>query len=87
MTKTRLDQLVFEKGFAESRERAKALVMSGQIFLNGHRADKPGMQVDPQAEVELHGSAPQVRSSFAPQEKDPKRSAARHSGLRRQGDP
>ena len=57
MTKTRLDQLVFEKGFAESRERAKALVMSGQIFLNGHRADKPGMQVDPQAEVELHGSA------------------------------
>ena len=57
ITKKRLDQLVFEKGFAESRERAKALIMSGQIFLNGQRADKPGLQVDPAAEIALHGAA------------------------------
>lgn len=56
MTKIRLDQLVFEKGYTESRERAKALVMSGQIFLNGQRADKPGMQVDPDANLEMHGT-------------------------------
>ncbi len=44
MSKTRLDVLVFERGLAESRERAKALVMSGVVFVDGRREDKPGTQ-------------------------------------------
>lgn len=55
MKKQRLDQLVFELGLTESRERAKTTIMSGQIFVNGQRADKPGMSVDPDAQIELRG--------------------------------
>ncbi len=54
MSKIRLDQLIFEKGFAESREKAKALIMSGCVFLDGQRADKPGMSVAPDTEPEVH---------------------------------
>ena len=43
--KIRLDRLVELQGFAESRERAKAVIMSGAIYINGNRADKPGMMV------------------------------------------
>ena len=35
MKKVRLDQLVFERGFTESRERAKTTVMSGLVYVNG----------------------------------------------------
>lgn len=55
MKKQRLDQLVFDLGLTESRERAKTTIMSGQIFVNGQRADKPGMSVDPDAQIELRG--------------------------------
>lgn len=57
MSKIRLDQLVFDLGLAESRERAKTTIMSGLVFINGQRADKPGMQVNPDVQVELHGKA------------------------------
>ncbi len=57
MKKIRLDQLVYELGFTESRERAKTTVMSGIVFVNGQRADKPGMPVSPDAKVEVHGDA------------------------------
>lgn len=57
MKKIRLDQLVFDLGLAESRERAKTTVMSGLVFVNGQRADKPGMQVSPDANVEVKGTA------------------------------
>ena len=57
MKKIRLDQLVFDLGFAESRERAKTTVMSGLVFVNGQRADKPGMQVSPDVNVEVKGTA------------------------------
>lgn len=53
MGKIRLDQLVFEKGYAPSREKARALIMSGCVFLDGQRADKPGQQVSPDAEPEV----------------------------------
>ncbi len=53
MSKIRLDQLVFEKGYAPSREKARALIMSGCVFLDGQRADKPGQQVSPDAEPEV----------------------------------
>lgn len=55
MKKIRLDQLVFDLGLTESRERAKTTIMSGSVFVNGQRADKPGMSVAPDAKVEVRG--------------------------------
>lgn len=57
MKKQRLDQLVFELGFTESRERARTTVMSGLVFVNGQRADKPGTAVSPDAKIEVRGEA------------------------------
>ena len=57
MKKVRLDQLVFEQGFTDSRERAKTTIMSGLVFVNGQRADKPGMSVAEDAKIEVHGNA------------------------------
>ena len=57
MKKIRLDQLVFDPGPTESREKAKTTIMSGLVFVDGQRADKPGMQVAPDASVEVKGSA------------------------------
>ncbi len=55
MKKIRLDQLVFDKGLTESRERARTTVMAGLVFVNGQRVDKPGTAVDPEAKIEVHG--------------------------------
>ncbi len=57
MKKIRLDQLVFDRGLTESRERAKTSIMSGLVFVNGQRMDKPGMSFDENAAVELKGDA------------------------------
>lgn len=57
MKKVRLDQLVFEKGLTESRERAKTAVMAGLVLVNGQRMDKPGMSVNEGAEITLKGEA------------------------------
>ena len=57
MKKVRLDQLVFERGYAESRERAKTTVMSGLVFVNGQRVDKPGTAVPQEASIEVRGEA------------------------------
>ena len=55
MSKTRLDVLLTEKGLCESRERAKTTIMSGQVFVNGQRVDKPGTNVPDDAEIEIKG--------------------------------
>lgn len=57
MKKVRLDQLVYEQGHTESRERAKSTIMAGLVFVNGQRADKPGMAVSPDVQLEVRGSA------------------------------
>lgn len=57
MKKVRLDQLVFDKGYTESRERAKTTIMSGLVFVNGQKADKPGMPVSEDAQIEVRGNA------------------------------
>lgn len=51
----RLDILLVERGLCESRARAQALVMAGQVFSGTRRLDKPGQQVSPDMEVELRG--------------------------------
>ncbi|MDO5444504.1 MAG: TlyA family RNA methyltransferase [Eubacteriales bacterium] len=53
MAKIRLDQLIFDKGYAESREKAKAIIMSGNVYISGQKADKPGMQVSPDIDPEV----------------------------------
>ncbi len=55
MAKTRLDQLVFEKNLAESREKAKALIMAGSVYVDGEKQTKPGTPVAPDAAVEVRG--------------------------------
>ena len=57
MKKIRLDQLIFDRGLTESRERAKTTIMSGLVFVNGQRVDKTGTAVDPEAAIEIHGEA------------------------------
>ncbi len=54
-SKIRLDAAVFEKGLTESREKAKALIMAGQIYVNNQKSDKPGTQVKPDDIIELRG--------------------------------
>ncbi len=53
--KKRLDVLVFEKGFAESREKAKAIIMSGIVYVNNQKADKPGVSYDENLPLEVRG--------------------------------
>lgn len=55
MKKIRLDQLIFDKGFAESRERAKAYIMAGHIYVNGQKETKPGTSVAEDAALEIRG--------------------------------
>ena len=57
MSKKRLDVLVCERGLAESRQKAQALIMAGQIFVGGQKIDKAGFAVEESAEIELHGKA------------------------------
>jgi len=57
MKKIRLDQLVYDRGLTESRERAKTTIMSGLVFVNGQKIDKPGTAVPESAAVEVHGTA------------------------------
>lgn len=53
--KTRLDVFLVEQGLEESRQRAQAVIMSGVVYVNGQKADKPGMAVAPGAQVEVRG--------------------------------
>ena len=54
--KERLDILLTEKGLCESRSRAQALIMSGEVYVNGQKCDKAGTPVDSEALIEVRGS-------------------------------
>ena len=53
--KQRLDQLVFERGLAESRSRAQALILAGRVVVDDHRVDKPGTRVLKESEIRVKG--------------------------------
>ncbi len=53
--KKRLDAYLFENGFSESREKAKAFIMSGIVYVNGQKALKPGATVSDGDSVEVRG--------------------------------
>lgn len=54
--KQRLDIFLFENGYCPSREKAKALIMAGAVFIDGQRADKPGMPVGGAPAIEIKGN-------------------------------
>lgn len=58
--KLRLDLLLFQKGLAESREKAKALIMAGEVKVNGARVEKPGTPVPISANVSIKKPSPFV---------------------------
>lgn len=51
----RLDVLLVRRGLVASRERAKRLIMAGQVLVNGQRVDKSGTKVDAAADIEVRG--------------------------------
>ncbi len=51
--KTRIDQLLVDRGLAESREKAKALLLAGSVTVNGQRVDKPGQNVAADSAIEI----------------------------------
>ncbi|MBY0284059.1 MAG: TlyA family RNA methyltransferase [Sphingomonas sp.] len=55
MAKVRIDQLIVERGLAESRARAQALVMAGLVFVATRRIDKPGQTVAEDADIDVRG--------------------------------
>lgn len=57
MGKTRLDMRLLELGLSESREKAKAAIMSGSVYVDGQRVLKAGTPVSESSRVELRGEA------------------------------
>ncbi len=55
-SKKRLDVLVYEAGLAESREKAKAIIMSGIIYVDNQKADKPGTAYKEDVKIEMRGN-------------------------------
>ncbi|HEY4602594.1 MAG TPA: TlyA family RNA methyltransferase [Cerasibacillus sp.] len=55
MAKQRLDVLLVERNLVETREKAKRLIMAGQVFSNEMRLDKPGMKVDSTLPLNIKG--------------------------------
>src|SRR6185369_18010426 len=55
MPKDRLDKLLVESGLTESRQKAQALIIAGQVLVNEQREDKPGKMVDISATLRIKG--------------------------------
>lgn len=53
--KTRLDVAVFEGGYAPSREKAKAIIMAGQVYVNNQKVDKAGFELKEGDKLEVRG--------------------------------
>jgi len=58
--KIRLDRLLFERGFVESRQKGQALILQGSVFVDGRVVDKPGSLVDATASVSVEERMPYV---------------------------
>ncbi len=61
MDKERLDKILVQRGLAGSRERARALILAGEVVVNDHRVDKAGAQIATDADIRLKtGDIPYV---------------------------
>jgi 23S rRNA (cytidine1920-2'-O)/16S rRNA (cytidine1409-2'-O)-methyltransferase len=54
--RSRIDQLLVERGLAETRQRAQAMILAGEVFVRGQRIAKPGTMVAPDAPLEIVGA-------------------------------
>ncbi len=54
--KIRLDQIIVDRGLADSKTRAQALVMAGHVFIGEAKAQKPGQQIAEDADISVRGS-------------------------------
>lgn len=54
--KKRLDVLLVERMFADSRTKAQAIIMSGLVYVNGQKADKPGISYEETVDIEVKGA-------------------------------
>ncbi len=54
--KLRLDKLLLVRNLADSRQKAQALIVAGQVFVNGQRADKPGTQFSDRCDIKIKGN-------------------------------
>ena len=54
--KKRLDILLVERLYADSRTKAQAIIMSGNVYVNGQKADKPGTSFEETVEIEVRGA-------------------------------
>ena len=57
MAKKRVDVLLVERGLIDSRQRAQAVIMAGQVYTGGRRCDKAGMALDEDAPLEIRGQS------------------------------
>lgn len=55
--KKRLDILLVERGYAESRTKAQAVIMSGSVYVDGQKADKPGISYEESVDIEVRGAS------------------------------
>ena len=53
--KKRLDVLLVERMYAETRSKAQAIIMAGQVYVDGQKADKPGISYEETVEIEVRG--------------------------------
>jgi 23S rRNA (cytidine1920-2'-O)/16S rRNA (cytidine1409-2'-O)-methyltransferase len=62
MKKERVDKVLVERGLVESRTRAQALILAGQVLVREQRMDKPGQLIDPNAEIRIKGETQRYAS-------------------------
>ena len=55
--KKRLEVLLTEQGYADTRSKAQAIIMSGQVYVDGQKADKPGVSYEETVQLEVRGAA------------------------------
>ncbi len=53
--KKRLDVLLTEQGYADTRSKAQAIIMSGNVYVDGQKADKPGISYEETVQLEVRG--------------------------------
>jgi 23S rRNA (cytidine1920-2'-O)/16S rRNA (cytidine1409-2'-O)-methyltransferase len=58
--KPRLDRLLVDRGLVPTREKAQALIMAGEVLVDGHKAQKPGQPVDVESRLEVLAQPPFV---------------------------
>ena len=55
--KKRLDVLLTEQGYADTRSKAQAIIMAGQVYVDGQKADKPGVSYEETVSIEVRGES------------------------------